>query len=135
VINLLDDLQDEFQLTYVFIAHDLGIVHHVSDRIAVMYLGVVVELGGSDDLFTHPIHPYTQALLSAIPAIETEGVAPKERIVLEGEVPSPIHPPTGCRFHPRCSYATEICRVERPRLELHSNGRFAACHHPLDKGA
>ena len=135
VINLLDDLQDEFKLTYVFIAHDLGIVHHVSDRIAVMYLGVVVELGGSDDLFTHPIHPYTQALLSAIPAIETEGVAPRERIVLEGEVPSPIHPPSGCRFHPRCSYATEICRVERPQLELHSNGRFAACHNPLDKGA
>ena len=135
VINLLDDLQDEFKLTYVFIAHDLGIVHHVSDRIAVMYLGVVVELGGSDDLFTHPIHPYTQALLSAIPAIETEGVAPRERIVLEGEVPSPIHPPSGCRFHPRCSYATEICRVERPQLELHSDGRFAACHHPLDKGA
>ena len=134
VINLLDDLQDDFQLTYVFIAHDLGIVHHVSDRIAVMYLGVVVELGGSDELFTKPIHPYTEALLSAIPAIEAAeegGAAPRERIVLEGEVPSPIHPPTGCRFHPRCAYATEICRVERPPLELHRNGRFAACHHPL----
>jgi oligopeptide transport system ATP-binding protein len=134
VINLLDDLQDDFQLTYVFIAHDLGIVHHVSDRIAVMYLGVVVELGGSDELFTKPIHPYTEALLSAIPAIEAaeEGAAaPRERIVLEGEVPSPIHPPAGCRFHPRCAYATEICRVERPPLELHRNGRFAACHHPL----
>ena len=136
VINLLDDLQDEFQLTYVFIAHDLGIVHHVSDRIAVMYLGVVVELGGSDDLFAHPIHPYTEALLSAIPAIETDdadGVAPRERIVLEGEVPSPINPPAGCRFHPRCAYATEICRVERPPLKPHGNGRFAACHHPLDE--
>jgi oligopeptide transport system ATP-binding protein len=134
VINLLDDLQDDFQLTYVFIAHDLGIVHHVSDRIAVMYLGVVVELGGSDELFTKPIHPYTEALLSAIPAIEAAeegGAPPRERIVLEGEVPSPIHPPTGCRFHPRCAYATEICRVERPPLELHRNGRFAACHHPL----
>jgi oligopeptide transport system ATP-binding protein len=134
VINLLDDLQDDFQLTYVFIAHDLGIVHHVSDRIAVMYLGVVVELGGSDELFTQPIHPYTEALLSAIPAIEAAeegGAPPRERIVLEGEVPSPIHPPTGCRFHPRCAYATEICRVERPPLELHRNGRFAACHHPL----
>jgi oligopeptide transport system ATP-binding protein len=132
VINLLDDLQDEFQLTYVFIAHDLGIVHHVSDRIAVMYLGVVVELGGSDDLFTNPIHPYTEALLSAIPAIETDnadGIAPRERIVLEGEVPSPINPPTGCRFHPRCAYATEICRVERPAMRAHGNGRFAACHH------
>jgi oligopeptide/dipeptide ABC transporter ATP-binding protein len=137
VINLLDDLQDEFHLTYVFIAHDLGIVHHVSDRIAVMYLGVVVELGASDDLFAQPIHPYTEALLSAIPAIEANEVAgtagPRERIVLEGEVPSPINPPAGCRFHPRCAYATEICRVERPQLELHANGRFAACHHPLDK--
>ncbi len=135
VINLLEDVQDEFELTYVFIAHDLGIVHHVSDRIAVMYLGVVVELGGSDDLFAHPIHPYTEALLSAIPAIEAEGAAPHERIVLEGEVPSPIHPPSGCRFHPRCAYATEICRVERPQLQLHGTSRFAACHHPLDKGA
>ncbi|MDP9284422.1 MAG: dipeptide ABC transporter ATP-binding protein [Actinomycetota bacterium] len=138
VINLLDDLQDDFHLTYVFIAHDLGIVHHVSDRIAVMYLGVIVELGGSDDLFTHPIHPYTEALLSAIPAIEAnedEQEAPRERIVLEGEVPSPIDPPAGCRFHPRCAYATEICRVEQPQLELHRNGRFAACHHPLKNGA
>jgi oligopeptide transport system ATP-binding protein len=138
VINLLDDLQDDFNLTYVFIAHYLGIVHHVSDRIAVMYLGVVVELGGSDELFATPLHPYTEALLSAIPAIESdqlEGTARRDRIVLEGEVPSPIHPPAGCRFHPRCSYATEICRVERPLLELHGNGRLAACHHPLDQGA
>jgi oligopeptide/dipeptide ABC transporter ATP-binding protein len=138
VINLLDDLQDTFHLTYVFIAHDLGIVHHVSDRIAVMYLGVVVEMGGSDALFAHPIHPYTEALLSAIPAVEAgeaDGAPPRERIVLEGEVPSPIHPPAGCRFHPRCGYATEICGVERPQLELHDNGRFAACHHPLDRGA
>jgi oligopeptide transport system ATP-binding protein len=138
VINLLDDLQDEFQLTYVFIAHDLGIVHHVSDRIAVMYLGVVVELGPSDDLFAHPIHPYTEALLSAIPAIEAyelDGVVPRQRIVLEGEVPSPIDPPSGCRFHPRCAYATEICRIERPQLESHGKGRLAACHHPLEEGA
>jgi oligopeptide/dipeptide ABC transporter ATP-binding protein len=134
VINLLDDLQDEFDLTYVFIAHDLGIVHHVSDRIAVMYLGVVVELGGSDDLFARPIHPYTEALLSAIPAIEAGddgSTARRTRIVLEGEVPSPIDPPAGCRFHPRCAYATEICRSERPPLTAHGNGRFAACHHPL----
>jgi oligopeptide/dipeptide ABC transporter ATP-binding protein len=133
VINLLDDLQDEFDLTYVFIAHDLGVVHHVSDRIAVMYLGVVVEVGPSDPLFLHPIHPYTEALLSAIPAIEADDVAPRERIVLEGEVPSPIDPPAGCRFHPRCAYATEICAVERPPLTDHGNGRFAACHHPLDR--
>jgi oligopeptide/dipeptide ABC transporter ATP-binding protein len=139
VINLLDDLQDEFNLTYVFIAHDLGVVHHVSDRIAVMYLGVVVEIGPSDALFLHPIHPYTAALLSAIPAIEDEveeGTARRERIVLEGEVPSPIDPPSGCRFHPRCPYATEICKVERPPLVHYGNGRFAACHHPLlEKGA
>jgi oligopeptide transport system ATP-binding protein len=133
VINLLDDLQDDFDLTYVFIAHDLGVVHHVSDRIAVMYLGVVVEVGPSDPLFLHPIHPYTEALLSAIPAVEADDVAPRQRIVLEGEVPSPIDPPAGCRFHPRCAYATEICAVERPPLADHGNGRFAACHHPLDR--
>ena len=132
VINLLDDLQDDFQLTYVFIAHDLGVVHHVSDRIAVMYLGVIVEIGPSDPLFLEPIHPYTQALLSAIPAIEADDEARRERIVLEGEVPSPIDPPSGCRFHPRCRYATEICRVEQPLLTDHGGGRFAACHHPLD---
>jgi oligopeptide transport system ATP-binding protein len=136
VINLLDDLQDDFQLTYVFIAHDLGVVHHVSDRIAVMYLGVVVEIGPSDPLFLHPIHPYTEALLSAIPPIEADDETRRERIVLEGEVPSPIDPPSGCRFHPRCPYATEICGVEEPALADHGGGRFAACHHPLDaKGA
>jgi oligopeptide transport system ATP-binding protein len=137
VINLLDDLQDEFHLTYVFIAHDLGVVHHVSDRIAVMYLGVIVEIGPSDELFLQPIHPYTEALLSAIPVIEADddGVAPRERIVLEGEVPSPIDPPSGCRFHPRCPYATEVCRVERPPLLDHGGARLAACHHPLDGAA
>ena len=133
VINLLHDLQDEFELTYVFIAHDLGVVHHVSDRIAVMYLGVIVELGPSDELFLHPVHPYTEALLSAIPAIEGEQEeVRRERIVLEGEVPSPVAPPAGCRFHTRCRYATEICKVERPPLVDHGGGRFAACHHPLD---
>jgi oligopeptide/dipeptide ABC transporter ATP-binding protein len=132
VINLLDDLQDDFDLTYVFIAHDLGVVHHVSDRIAVMYLGVIVELGPSDELFVNPVHPYTEALLSAIPAIEGDEEVRRERIVLEGEVPSPVNPPSGCRFHPRCRYATEICAVERPQLTDHGGGRFAACHHPLD---
>jgi oligopeptide transport system ATP-binding protein len=132
VINLLDDLQDDFELTYVFIAHDLGVVHHVSDRIAVMYLGVIVEIGPSDPLFLAPIHPYTEALLSAIPAIESDDEARRERIVLEGEVPSPVDPPSGCRFHPRCRYATEICAVERPALVSHGGGRFAACHHPLN---
>ena len=133
VVNLLDDLQDEFDLTYVFIAHDLGVVRHVSDRIAVMYLGVIVELAPADELYASPIHPYTEALLSAIPVIDTgeDAAVRRARIVLEGEVPSPIDPPAGCRFHPRCRYATEICRVERPPLASFGGGRFAACHHPL----
>jgi oligopeptide transport system ATP-binding protein len=134
VVNLLDDLQDEFRLTYVFIAHDLGVVRHVSDRIAVMYLGVIIEIAPADRLYEQPIHPYTEALLSAIPAIDTDdggGPAQRERIVLEGEVPSPIDPPSGCRFHPRCRYATEICRVEQPPLADFGDGRLAACHHPL----
>jgi oligopeptide/dipeptide ABC transporter ATP-binding protein len=117
----------------VFIAHDLGVVHHVSDRIAVMYLGVIVEAAPADELYAAPIHPYTEALLSAIPDIDTgdEEMRPRERIVLEGEVPSPISPPSGCRFHPRCRYADEICRIEPPPLVDHGNGRLAACHHPL----
>jgi oligopeptide/dipeptide ABC transporter ATP-binding protein len=134
VVNLLDDLQDEFGLTYVFIAHDLGVVRHISDRIAVMYLGVVVEIAPADDLYARPVHPYTEALLSAIPVLDTGDSEPaprRERIVLEGEVPSSIEPPTGCRFHPRCRYATEICAVERPKLEDFGGGRYAACHHPL----
>ena len=132
VVNLLDDLQDEFDLTYVFIAHDLGVVRHVSDRIAVMYLGVVVEIAPADELYAQPVHPYTEALLSAIPVLDREATTRRERIVLEGEVPSPIDPPSGCRFHPRCPYATEICRVERPPLVDRGRGRIAACHHPLD---
>jgi oligopeptide/dipeptide ABC transporter ATP-binding protein len=134
VVNLLDDLQDEFGLTYVFIAHDLAVVRHVSDRIAVMYLGVVVEIAPADDLYARPVHPYTEALLSAIPVLDTGDSEPaprRERIVLEGEVPSSIDPPTGCRFHPRCRYATEICRIERPQLADFGGGRYAACHHPL----
>ena len=135
VVNLLDDLQDEFGLTYVFIAHDLGVVRHVSDRIMVMYLGVVVEIASADTLYAHPVHPYTEALLSAMPVIDTgddlEGVARRSRIVLEGEVPSPINPPTGCRFHPRCRYATEVCSTERPPLVHYGDGHFAACHHPI----
>jgi oligopeptide/dipeptide ABC transporter ATP-binding protein len=133
VVNLLDDLQDDFGLTYVFIAHDLGVVRHVSDRIAVMYLGVIVEVAPADDLYARPVHPYTEALLSAIPVLDTgDEVTPRrERILLEGEVPSSIDPPTGCRFHPRCRYATEICRIERPPLADFGGGRRAACHHPL----
>jgi oligopeptide transport system ATP-binding protein len=131
VVNLLSDLQDEFHLTYVFIAHDLGVIRHVSDRIAVMYLGVVVETAPADALYARPVHPYTKALLSAIPALDDEGGPPRERIVLEGEVPSPASPPSGCRFHTRCPYATEVCRVEPPALRSFGAGRMAACHHPL----
>ncbi len=132
VLNLLDDLQDDFGLTYVFIAHDLGVVRHVADRIAVMYLGVIVEVAPADELWDRPIHPYTEALLSAIPVIDDEnGGGRRERIVLAGEVPSPIDPPSGCRFHPRCRYATEICREVRPPLVDHGGGHVAACHHPL----
>ena len=137
VVNLLDDLQDEFHLTYVFIAHDLGVVRHVSDRIAVMYLGVIVESAPVDQLFERPIHPYSEALLSAIPEIDTDdsnGRAPRARIVLEGEVPSPIDPPSGCRFHPRCRYATDICRTEQPVLTRYGSEHLAACHHPLGGG-
>ena len=135
VVNLLDDLQDEFGLTYVFIAHDLGVIRHVSDRIMVMYLGAVVEVQSADTLYAEPIHPYTEALLSAMPVIDTgddpEGTVRRSRIVLEGEVPSPINPPTGCRFHPRCRYATEICGVVRPELAHFGDDRLAACHHPV----
>ena len=132
VVNLLDDLQDEFSLTYVFIAHDLGVIRHVSDRIAVMYLGKIVELSPAQELYTRPIHPYTEALLSAVPIPDPD--AQRERIVLEGDVPSPISPPTGCRFHPRCRYATEICAAEEPPLVPHGGGHLAACHHPLNVG-
>ena len=131
VINLLDDLQDEFQLTYVFIAHDLGVVRHVSDRIAVMYLGALVEVSPADELYARPVHPYTEALLSAVPVIEVDAAVRRERIVLQGDVPSPIEPPDGCRFHPRCRFATDICRAERPVLRDHGAGHLAACHHPL----
>ena len=132
VINLLDDLQDELHLTYIFIAHDLGVVRHVSDRIAVMYLGKIVEISPAEELYRHPVHPYTEALLSAVPVPDPELSARREQIVLEGDVPSPVAPPAGCRFHPRCRYATEICSREEPPLVMHgSQGHLAACHHPL----
>ncbi len=132
VINLLDDLQDELNLTYIFIAHDLGVVRHVSDRIAVMYLGKIVEISPAQELYQRPIHPYTEALLSAVPIPDPDLSARREQIVLEGDVPSPVAPPTGCRFHPRCRYATEICSQQEPPLVAHgSQGHMAACHHPL----
>jgi oligopeptide transport system ATP-binding protein len=132
VINLLDDLQDELGLTYIFIAHDLGVVRHVSDRIAVMYLGKIVEISPAEELYQRPVHPYTEALLSAVPVPDPDLSASRQQIVLEGDVPSPISPPTGCRFHPRCRYATDICKTEEPQLVLRgSMGHLAACHHPL----
>jgi oligopeptide transport system ATP-binding protein len=135
VINLLDDLQDELGLTYIFIAHDLGVVRHVSDRIAVMYLGKIVEISPAEELYERPVHPYTEALLSAVPIPDPDLSASRQQIVLEGDVPSPISPPSGCRFHPRCRYATEICRKEEPPLVPHgSAGHLAACHHPLSFG-
>ena len=129
MVNLLEDLQDDFRLTYVFIAHDLGVVRHVSDRIAVMYLGKIVELSPAEELYTRPIMPYTEALLSAVPV--PDPAVKRERRVLQGDVPSPINPPSGCRFHPRCRYATEICSEVEPPLVDYGNDHLAACHHPL----
>jgi len=131
VLNLLAELQEELGLTYLFIAHDLSVVRHVSDRIAVMYLGKIVELAPAEALYASPLHPYTEALLSAVPIPEFGARAGRERIVLSGDVPSPIDPPTGCRFHPRCRYATDECSVQEPPLADHGGGRLAACHHPL----
>jgi oligopeptide transport system ATP-binding protein len=132
IINLLEELQDNFGLTYVFIAHDLGVVRHVSDRIAVMYLGKLVELSPAEELYSRPIMPYTEALLSAVPVPDPDLAEQRERIVLEGDVPSPIHPPSGCRFHPRCRYATSVCKEVEPPLVDYGNGHLAACHHPLN---
>jgi oligopeptide transport system ATP-binding protein len=132
VVNLLDDLQDEFGLTYIFIAHDLGVVRHVSDRIAVMYLGKIVELSPAQELYVNPIHPYTEALLSAVPIPDPDVAEKRERIILEGDVPSPIDPPPACRFHPRCRYATDVCRDIEPPLVEYRDGHLAACHHPLN---
>jgi peptide/nickel transport system ATP-binding protein len=132
MLNLLEDLQNDFELTYVFIAHDLGVVRHVSDRIAVMYLGKIVELSPAEELYTRPIMPYTEALLSAVPVPDPDLAEKRQRIVLEGDVPSPINPPTGCRFHPRCRYATDVCKQIEPPLVDYGNGHLAACHHPLN---
>ena len=135
IINLLDDLQDEFRLTYLFVAHDLSVVRHVSDRIAVMYLGKLMEVSPSEELYTKPIHPYTFALLSAIPIPDPEENRSRERIVVSGEPPNPIDPPPGCVFHPRCPRATDICREVEPPLARYPNGHLAACHHPMNVSA
>jgi oligopeptide/dipeptide ABC transporter ATP-binding protein len=135
MLNLLEDLQTEFKLTYIFIAHDLGVVRHVSDRIAVMYLGKLVEVSPAEELYQRPIMPYTEALLSAVPIPDPDLARKRERIVLEGDVPSPINPPSGCRFHPRCRYATQVCKEIEPPLTDYGNGHLAACHHPLNVDA
>ena len=135
IINLLDDLQDEFRLTYLFVAHDLSVVRHVSDRIAVMYLGKLMEVSPAEQLYTKPIHPYTSALLAAIPIPDPEENRSRERIVVSGEPPNPINPPSGCVFHPRCPRSTEICTQVEPPLARYPNGHLAACHHPLNVSA
>ena len=132
VINLLDDLQDDFGLSYVFIAHDLSVVRHVSDQIAVMYLGKLMEVSPSAELYRKPIHPYTQALLSAIPIPDPKENRARERQVIAGEPPNPISPPSGCRFHTRCPRATEVCTEVEPPLAEYPGGHLAACHHPLN---
>ncbi|MEV8457007.1 dipeptide ABC transporter ATP-binding protein [Streptomyces sp. NPDC052095] len=131
VVNLLDDLQAELGLTYVIIAHDLSVVRHVSDRIAVMYLGKIVELADRESLYKAPMHPYTKALLSAVPIPDPKRRSAKsERILLKGDVPSPISPPSGCRFHTRCWKATEVCKTQEPPLAALRTGHQVACHHP-----
>lgn len=126
ILNLLSDLQEEFGLTYIFIAHGLAVVRHVSDRVGVMYLGKLVELAESDEIYQSPRHPYTEALMSAIPVPNPD--IRRERIILEGDVPSPVNPPQGCRFHTRCRYAQDVCMEAEPRLEDIGNGHLAACH-------
>ena len=134
VINLLEDLQNEFKLTYIFIAHDLSVVRHVSNRVGVMYLGKLVELADARRLYAEPKHPYTGALLSAIPVPDPDTSQQRERVILLGDVPSPIDPPSGCRFHPRCPKAQERCVHEEPPLEPKVSGDLAACHFPLEPG-
>ena len=130
ILNLLDDLQKELKLTYMFVSHDLSVIEHICDRVVIMYLGKVVEIGTKDDIFKNPQHPYTQALLSAIPMVGKKDRG--ERIILEGDIPSPVNPPAGCRFHTRCKYATERCATEVPQLHCTGGEHCVACH-LLDK--
>ncbi len=127
VINVLEELQEELGLTYLFVAHDLTMVHHISSRIGVMYLGKIVEIGDSDEIYFNPKHPYTRALIESIPRIEQDRILKLDREVIHGDIPSPLNVPKGCRFHPRCPYATERCRCEEPQLAADKNGRMTAC--------
>lgn len=130
IINLLLDLKEQENLTYLFISHDLSVIKYISDRVGVMYLGNIVELADTQELFSRPMHPYTEALLSAIPTTDID--AKKETIILEGDIPSPINPPSGCKFHTRCKYCTDICKKVVPQLEEVKPGHFVACHHKLN---
>lgn len=126
IINLLEKIQEEFQIAYLFISHDLGVVRHISNRVAVMYLGKIVELAETEELFENPLHPYSEALLAAVPV--THPQQKKKKIILPGDVPSPLHPPPGCSFHPRCARKKDLCQEETPLLKEVHSGHFVACH-------
>ena len=128
VVNMLEDLQEQLGLTYLFIAHDISVVRHISNRIGVMYLGNLVELTDSYELYRNPLHPYTKTLMSAVPIPDPDVTRARERLILQGELPSPIDPPSGCKFHTRCPFATERCKQEAPEFKEYESGHFAACH-------